>query len=209
MRAGLRLLALALAGPALADPAAAVVMNANPDRLPPGCAEVAREAELTVHAGREHAVPFPDKTFTYDRRVLDYPACTRLRVTFVNDDAIRHQWMIHGLPRETYSGGTFNIEVPASGEEAGTLILPARATTLMVHCGLPQHMQKGMKAAIRVAGGKGLPPNIPGATGEWGAPGYARQTHAWYRLGAGAAGLGAGVLIALAVFRRRRNRSRG
>jgi hypothetical protein len=180
-------------------------MNANPDRLPPGCERISRDATVTIRAGREQAARFPDKTFTYDRRVLDYPACARLRVTFVNDDAIRHQWMIHGLPRATYPGGTFNIEVPASGEETGTLILPGQPTTLMVHCGLPQHMQKGMKAAIRVAGGKGLPANIPGATGQWGASGYPRQDNAWLRLAVGAAGIFLGLLLAALVggWRRR------
>lgn len=193
-------------GPA---PAPAMVMNANSDRLPPGCEGISRDATVTIRAGREQAAPFPDKTFTYDQRVLDYSACTRLRVTFVNDDAIRHQWMIHGLPRETYPGSTFNIEVPAAGKETGTLILPAGPTTLMVHCGLPQHMQKGMKAAIRVAGGNGLPANIPGETGQWRAPGYPRQDNAWLRLGTGAAGIALGLMIAAAVGGLRRKHKGG
>lgn len=203
MMVGLRCLLVLILG-LLAAPAPAVVMNANPDRLPPGCDAVQREAAVTIRGGREPAASFPDKTFTYSRRVLDYPGCTRLKVTFVNHDAIRHQWMMHGLPPETYDGGTFNIEVPAEGQETGTLILPAEPTTLMVHCGLPQHMQKGMKAAIRVAGGMGLPPNIPGETGQWGTPGHEREAIAWWRLGIALAGLLIGLAVALAVSRRRR-----
>jgi len=35
----------------------------------------------------------------------------------------------------------------------------------MVHCGVNQHQQKGMKAQFLVAGGEGDVPNVPGISG--------------------------------------------
>ena len=186
--------------------APAMVMNANPDRLPPGCDEVAERREITVHAGKAHAEPFPGKVFTYDRRVLRVPRCTRLTVTFVNQDHIRHQWMVHGLPRETYPGGMFTLEVDGPGRATGTLILPGERRTLMVHCGLPQHMQKGMKGEIRIAGGDRRAANIPGVTGDWREPEYGR----WARWGGPWLAVVAGALLGLLLgwglmrFRHRR-----
>ena len=36
--------------------------------------------------------------------------------------------------------------------------------TYLVHCELPQHMEKGMKAQLKVDGGDGDLPSIPGLT---------------------------------------------
>ena len=202
-------LSLALAaGLGAAPGAAAMVMNNNRERLPPGCEEVAAEREVTVHAGRRYAEPFPGKVFTFDKRVYRVPRCTRLTVTFVSEDAIRHQWMVHGLPRETYPGGMFTIEVSGPGRDTGTLILPAERKTYMLHCGLPQHMQKGMKGEIRVAGGDRRAANVPGVTGAWGAAWYARDRNAWLRAGVGLGGVVLGVAAGLAVLRRIRRRRR-
>lgn len=186
--------------------AVAMVMNGNPDQLPPGCEEVAAERSVTVHAGRSYAEPFPGKVFTFDRRVFRMPRCTRLTVTFVNEDHIRHQWMVHGLPEGVYPGGMFTLEVAGPGRETGTFILPGEQRTIMVHCGLPQHMQKGMKGEIRIAGGDRRAANIPGVTGAWGDPVY----NPWRRWGlpGGAAlgGLALGLLVGWAGLRWRRRR---
>ncbi len=200
-RAGLLLtLAGVLAG---GSPAAAMVMNDNPDRLPPGCEEVGAERKVTVHAGREHAAPFPGKVFTFDKRVYRVAPCTRLTVTFVNEDRIRHQWMVHGLPRGAYPGGMFTIEVDGPGRDTGTFILPAEPKTYMLHCGLPQHMQKGMKGEVRVAGGDRRAANIPGVTGASGDPRYDRDRNAWVRAGVGLGGAALGLLIGLTLVLRR------
>lgn len=143
------------------------VMNENMDELPPGCEEVTGWENITVRGGTPHAEDFPGTVFTYDQREFDFERCTRLTVTFINEDATRHQWMVHGLPATIHDMGMFTLDVGGHSQATGTFILPAHRDTLLVHCGLPQHMQKGMKAQIKVGPGDGNIPNIPGISGSW------------------------------------------
>ncbi len=158
MRRLLPVLTVVLFAPA----ATGLVMNANTGTLPPGCDDTARWENVTVHAGKAHAQRFPGTMFTYDTRSLQFPPCTKLTVTLVNNDSVRHQWMVHDLPQEMYPMGMFTIEVTGPGRDTGTFILPGHDETLLVHCGLPQHMEKGMKAQLLVGDGHGTLPNIPG-----------------------------------------------
>lgn len=148
----------------LLNPASAKVMGQNAEELPPGCEEISGTANITVQAGTEHAEQFPSKMYTYSDRQLQFDPCTKLTVTFINNDSIRHQWMVHGLPQETYSMGMFMLEVTGPGKDTGTFILPAEDESLLIHCGLGQHMQKGMKAQLTVGEGDGDISNVPGHT---------------------------------------------
>jgi hypothetical protein len=85
-------------------------------------------------------------------------------VTLVNEDHVRHQWMLHGLPRYLYPEGMFHLEVSGAGEGSGTFIVPSVKKTYLVHCDVPQHAEKGMKAELTVAGGDGDLPSIPGVS---------------------------------------------
>lgn len=158
----------------------ATVMNANPDQLPPGCEQVSGEANITVHAGRDQAEMYPGTVFTYSNRSMQFEPCTRLTVTFVNHDQSRHQWMVHGLPEELHPNGMFLLEATGSadgpGRATGTIILPGTDETLLVHCGLPQHMQKGMKAQLVVGQGDGTISNIPGVSDAYDEYQYARES---------------------------------
>lgn len=127
----------------------------------PGCDSISEEVELTVRGGREFATEFPGAVFTFDQRDFEIPACARVHVTFINEDDIRHQFMVHG----TFPNGFFQLEVDGPGEENGTFVVGPDPKTRMTHCGLPQHQQKGMKAQVRVAGGEGNSPNILGISG--------------------------------------------
>jgi hypothetical protein len=49
-----------------------------------------------------------------------------------------------------------------AGELKASLILPSQKKTYLVHCELPQHAEKGMKAQLKVDGGDGDLPSIPG-----------------------------------------------
>jgi len=150
---------------ALLNPATANVMGQNTDQLPPGCEEISGTEQLTIEAGTEHAEQFPSKMYTYSDRKLNFEPCTKLEVTFINNDSIRHQWMVHGLPEQTYGKmGMFMLET-TSGKEKGTFILPSEDESLLIHCGVPQHTQKGMKAQLTVGNGDGDIPNVPGHTG--------------------------------------------
>lgn len=129
-------------------------------RPPPGCAEIAGVHTMTVVGGRDHVIE-PGRVFGYDAYDFDLPACTQVDVTFVNEDDVRHMWMVH----DVWPNGTFLLEVDGPGRVSGSFVLPAEPTTLLVHCGLPSHQQMGMKAQIRVAGGAGDLPNIQGLAG--------------------------------------------
>lgn len=142
-----------------------VVMNENTDELPPGCDSISGWKNMTVSAGKEYAMNFTGEMYTYDNRIFQFEPCTKLTVTFHNEDNVRHQWMVHDLPRSIYDGGMFHIGVTGPGNATGTFILPSGDRTLLVHCGVPQHMEKGMKSQIMVGGGDGEIPNIPGYTG--------------------------------------------
>lgn len=141
----------------------AKVTNANPDELPPGCEELAGEEHITVHGGRPFAEQFNGAVFTFDNRSWEVPSCTKLTVTFVNEDQIRHQFMVHGT--YPFDMGFFQIEVTGPGEDTGTFITGPDQESLLVHCGVRQHQQKGMKAELLVDGGVGHLPNIPGISG--------------------------------------------
>lgn len=162
-----RLLVLVTVLALLASSGSAMVMNQNTDRLPEGCQQIAGWENITVHAGRAFAEQFNGKVFTYDDRSFSFDPCTKVSVTFINNDSVRHQFMVHGLPMELYPMGMFTIEVSGPGRDTGTLILPAEHETLLVHCGVAQHMQKGMKAQLKIADGDGNIANIPGITGAF------------------------------------------
>jgi FtsP/CotA-like multicopper oxidase with cupredoxin domain len=128
------------------------VINANPDELPPGCEAVSGERTVTVKGGEEWAAP--GEAFAFSTEEFAFDRCERVTVTFENHDDVRHQWMVHGLPTETYPMGMFNLEARQQGSVTGTFITPAENGRLELHCSLPQHEQKGMHAAIAVGSGR-------------------------------------------------------
>ena len=139
-----------------------MVMNENLSELPRGCASVVGEESLTIVAGKEFAYSYPGTMFGYDKHEWHVAPCTRLTVTLINRDQVRHQWMIHGFPRYLYPMGMFTIEVNGPGERAATFIVPPGDRTYLVHCDVPHHMEKGMKAQLVVGEGSGDLPSIPG-----------------------------------------------
>lgn len=127
------------------------VINGNTETVPEGCDELAGERSLTIHGGVQYADG--GEMFSYERDRLELDRCTRVTVTFVNEDDIRHQWMLHGLPSDVYPMGMFNVEVDGPGSATGTFITPGSNVTLNTHCSLPQHEQKGMQMSIVIGDG--------------------------------------------------------
>jgi plastocyanin len=177
------LLAVSITGPALAvdyedhdpllmdhgdghlmDMDGGMVMGQNADTLPGGCDSISETKEITVHGGHKYAEKFPGRMFAFDTQELNFKPCTKLTVHFINEDNVRHQWMMHGLPKYLYPKGMFHLEVPGPGKISGTLILPPGDKTYLVHCDIAQHMEKGMKAQVKVGKGDGDLPSIPGVT---------------------------------------------
>jgi len=139
-----------------------MIMNANSDNLPKDCPKISGDVNITIHAGQKHALKFPGKMFAFDNQEWDVAPCSRINITFINDDQIRHQLMIHGLPGYIYPQGMFHLELYGQGELKASLIVPSSKKTYLVHCELAQHMEKGMKAQLKVDGGDVDLPSIPG-----------------------------------------------
>ena len=86
------------------DPAG-VVMNENLSILPRDCDVISREYEITIRAGRAYAGDFPGMMFGMSQHEVSVQPCSRIKITFVNEDQVRHQWMVHGLPKYLYPAG--------------------------------------------------------------------------------------------------------
>ncbi len=139
-----------------------VVMNANTETLPNGCEAVSGDEAVTIHAGRDYAADVPGALFGMSSHEVRVPPCTRLTVTLVNEDDIRHQWMVHGLPKYLYPAGMFHIEAMGGGRATGTFIVPAEDRTYLIHCDIAQHMEKGMRGQLVVGAGSGDLWAVPG-----------------------------------------------
>jgi len=148
----------------LMDLGGGMVMGQNVDRIPDGCDGIAATKEITVHAGHKYAKKFPGRIYAFDVQEYQFEPCTKLTVHFINEDNVRHQWMMHGLPKYLYPKGMFHLEVTGPGKISGTLILPPGEKTFLVHCDLAQHMEKGMKGQLKTGKGSGDLPSIPGVT---------------------------------------------
>jgi FtsP/CotA-like multicopper oxidase with cupredoxin domain len=142
---------------------AGVVMNQNTGDLPVGCAAVSEDVAVTVHAGRRYATAV-GAIFGMSQPEVRVPPCSRVTVTFVNEDDVRHQWMVHGLPKYLYPAGMFHIEAMGGRQQSGTFIAPAEDRTYLIHCDMAQHMEKGMRGQLVVGVGNGDLWAVPGVS---------------------------------------------
>ncbi|MDE0284677.1 MAG: hypothetical protein OXN26_09040 [Gammaproteobacteria bacterium] len=152
-----------------------MVMNENRDNLPLDCAEISQDVTISVSAGRKYAEPFPDRTFSFDQHQWQVEPCARITVTYTNEDDVRHQWMVHGLPSYLYPQGMFHLEANGGHSKTGTFIVPSDDKTYLVHCDMAAHMEKGMKAQLVVGNGSGDMPSVPGITGARNPNRYGRE----------------------------------
>lgn len=141
-----------------------MIMNNNPDRLPKDCQEISEVIDITIRGGKKFAQDFAGKMFTYDKRDWQVPPCARINLTFINEDDIRHQFMLHGLPGYLYPKGMFTIELYGKGQKTGSFIVPSRDYTYYIHCEVSQHTEKGMKGQLIVGKGTGNLNSILGLT---------------------------------------------
>ena len=141
-----------------------LVMNSNDSRLPQDCDKLGRDYHIKVYAGTKYAVDKPGSVFGMSQHEYQVEPCSRITITFINEDEVRHQWMIHGLPRYLYPGGMFHLESAGGHSQTGTFIVPSDDKTYLVHCDMAQHMEKGMKAQLKVGKGSGDLWAIPGVS---------------------------------------------
>jgi plastocyanin len=144
-----------------------VVMNQNLDMLPRDCAEISRDYEFTIHAGRKYAADVPGMIFGMSQHEVRVQPCSRITVTFVNEDSVRHQWMVHGLPKYLYPAGMFHIEASGGKQKTGTFIVPGDDQSYLVHCDMAQHMEKGMRGQLVVGKGSGNLWGVAGVSDEF------------------------------------------
>ena len=140
------------------------IMGQNFDKLPSSCTSISEEIEITVRAGTKYAKKFPGTTFAFDQQEWRVKPCSKITWHFINEDNVRHQFMMHGLPRYLYHLGMFHLENTGPRTVTGTMIVPAADETYLVHCDIAQHMEKGMKAQLIVGNGGEDIPSIPGLT---------------------------------------------
>lgn len=141
-----------------------MVMGENLDKLPSSCKSISEHVEITVRAGRKYARNFPGTAFAFDQQQWNVKPCAKVTWHFVNEDNIRHQFMMHGLPKYLYKYGMFHLEVTGPKTVSGTIIVPGSDDTFLVHCDISHHMEKGMKAQLVVGKGGTDIPSIPGLT---------------------------------------------
>ena len=147
--------------------ATGMVMNENRDQLPEDCEEISRDYEFKVIAGTTYAEAYGDTTFGFNQHEWKVEPCSRITVIFKNEDEVRHQWMIHRLPKYLYDQGMFHMEAAGGHTQKGTFIVPSDDRTYLVHCDIAQHMEKGMKAQLVVGKGSGDLWSIPGVTANF------------------------------------------
>ena len=141
-----------------------MIMGQNLDKLPSSCKSISEEVEITVRAGRKYAAKFPGTAFAFDQQQWNVKPCAKVTWHFINEDNIRHQFMMHGLPKYLYKYGMFHLEVTGPKTVSGTIIVPGSDDTFLVHCDISHHMEKGMKAQLVVGKGGENIPSIPGVT---------------------------------------------
>ncbi|MEK6736072.1 MAG: copper oxidase [Pseudomonadota bacterium] len=148
----------------LMDHEGTMIMGQNLDKLPSSCKSISEEIEITVRAGRKYAAKFPGTAFAFDQQQWNVKPCSKVTWHFINEDNIRHQFMMHGLPKYLYKYGMFHLEVTGPKTVSGTIIVPGSDDTFLVHCDISHHMEKGMKAQLVVGKGSENIPSIPGLT---------------------------------------------
>jgi plastocyanin len=131
------------------------VMNENDGTLPRGCEKIGADLHFTIRAGVRYARDFPGAIFGMSEYEVRVEPCSRVTVTFINEDDVRHQWMVHGLPKYLYPAGMFHIEAAGGHSKTGTLIVPPENRNYLIHCDLAQHMEKGMRGQLVVGSGSG------------------------------------------------------
>lgn len=140
-----------------------MVMHSNTDTLPQDCTEIAEDVDIEVRVGRAYARR--GLTYGFNQHEWRVAGCSRLTVTLINEDEVRHQWMVHGLPRYLYPQGMFHLEVAGGKSKTGTFIVPSDDATYLAHCDISQHMEQGLKGQVVVGAGSGILPSIPGISG--------------------------------------------
>ena len=160
--------------------ATGAVMNENFDQLPRDCEAISEDVHITVSAGRAYANDQPGMIFGMSEPEVRVKPCSRIELTFINEDEVRHQWMVHGLPKYLYPAGMFHVEAIGGQEKTGTFIVPGDNKTYLLHCDLAQHMEKGMRGQLVVGTGSGNLWGINGISDDFIRSSYLSSQSTWW-----------------------------
>ena len=153
--------------PGMSMDVSGMVMGNNKDKLPDDCKEITGEYEINVVAGTRYAKLYASTMFGFNEHEWRVKPCSRITVNFKNEDDVRHQWMLHGLPKYLYDRGMFHMEASGGHTQTGVFIVPSDDKTYLVHCDIAQHMEKGMKAQLIAGSGSGDLWSIPGISADF------------------------------------------
>lgn len=148
----------------LMDSRGRTVIGQNDNRLPDGCTKLSEDVQLTVHAGRAFA-KFPGVVYGYSDAEWHVKPCARLTVTLINDDQVRHQWVVSGLPKELYPKGVFALEASGGEEVTGTFILPPQDRSYPVSSEVHQQPQ-AITSRLIVGEGDAFLPAFPDSNSQ-------------------------------------------
>ncbi len=174
---------------------AGVVMNENKDILPRGCDSISTDHSLEIYVGREYAGDAPGMIFGYSEHDVRVEPCSRVTITFINEDNVRHQWMVHGLPKYLYPAGMFHIEAMGGRSKTGTFIVPVENKSYLIHCDMAQHMEKGLRGQLVVGSGSGDLWGVNGVSDQFLRSSYLPESTASWIIAAILAGIFAALLI--------------
>lgn len=174
---------------------AGVVMNENKNTLPRGCDSINIEHNLEIHVGRKYAGDTPGMIFGFSEHDVRVEPCSRVTISFINDDEVRHQWMVHGLPKYLYPAGMFHIEAMGGRSKAGTFIVPVENKSYLIHCDMAQHMEKGLRGQLVVGSGSGDLWGVNGVSDQFLRSSYLPENAASWVITAILAGIFAALLI--------------
>jgi hypothetical protein len=174
---------------------AGAVMNENKDALPRGCDSISTDHNLEIYVGREYANDAPGMIFGYSEHDVRVEPCSRVTVTLINEDDVRHQWMVHGLPKYLYPAGMFHIEAMGGRSKTGTFIVPVENKSYLIHCDMAQHMEKGLRGQMVVGSGSGDLWGVNGVSDQFLRSSYLPESTASWIIAAILAGIFASLLI--------------
>jgi plastocyanin len=123
-------------------------------------------------------------TYGMSEHEVHVEPCSRVTITFVNDDDVRHQWMVHGLPKYLYPAGMFHIEASGGQTRTGTFIVPGEDRNFLIHCDIAQHMEKGMRGQLVVGNGSGDLWGVANVSSDFNRADYAPEPRAFILIAA-------------------------
>ena len=110
------------------------------------CPTAARaKHKITLHAGTRYARP--GEAYGFEPRRLNVGRCEEVELELVNEDSIRHDFMLPGLDP------MFALNFIGPGTQTASFVTPDTDVTLFFHCHVPAHDKAGMTGELVIGNG--------------------------------------------------------